>query len=85
MAKAIRLLSVLSLILMAVSVATCHFGPEYDRSLLPTPEEQGFTISPPEPVGDRWIIIGTLLLSVGLGLGVAAIKLWKEEKKKEES
>ena len=72
----IKLLLATSLILIAISIATCHFGPEYDRSLEPSPEEKGFIIyDGADSVGDRWIMIGTLIFAVGAGLGLAAVRI----------
>jgi hypothetical protein len=73
MKKPTSILLVISALLIGVAIAIYYFGPEYDRSLLPPATEEDFFLSEPEPVGGRWIILGTVILCLGMGLAVGAM------------
>ena len=88
--KTIKILLGAAVLLVAVSAAIFHFGPEYDESLLRAEElriqEQysgtshgGFRIlGGEEPAGERWIAIGGLVLIVAFAFAIAAVKLWAQ-------
>ena len=76
MGKIIRLLLGVSIILIAIASGTCYYGPEYERTVIHPHPAEDFILMGREAVGDRWTMIGGLILCIGVGLGLAAILVW---------
>jgi hypothetical protein len=78
-----RVLLAVSILLIAIATATCIYGTEYDQRLAEqAAASEGYILfHHGEPAGDRWIMIGTLILCVGMGIGLGAVRRWIQEKK----
>jgi hypothetical protein len=84
MSKTVKRLFMTSLALVFAASASYHFGPKYDLSRLP-PGEASACAHCMLDVGDRWIYLGGILLIVALAMGMAACKLWLDERRKTET
>lgn len=88
MSKTVKILCLVSLALVAVSVAICQFVPQYEFSLIPKPEESsshgGFTIVGYDPVYDpiveKWWAIVEFVLIVAVAFAFAAVKIWYQDR-----
>ncbi len=85
MSKTIKILLGVAVLLVAVSAATFHFGPEYDESLLRAQEQDSATshggfriLCSDDFVGERWIAIGGFVLILASAFAIAAVRLWAQ-------
>lgn len=69
-----RGLFVLSLLLMAASWATCHFGVEHEISKIPAGHRA--RMADFDWVGAEWIMRGTVIFLTGSLAAVIALLLW---------
>ena len=79
MSRAIKLLLYGALVIFALSLATCHFGVNYEVSQLPPTVRE--KMSDTDWIGAEWIWRGTLLLLLSIALVIAALILFLKQKR----
>lgn len=81
MSKTVRWLSGISALVLGLSWASFHFGPQYERGLLSI-EELAFYDSccVCDPVGARWEKLGYGFILLAMALLIAAFRIWSQER-----